>query len=159
MVQRVRHFFKISSNSQRIQYQCFYNFKEFFKADSLGTFSLAQDGAAGDPDSDNKAFTIDAKTGKLTSIYDFDFESTVDWSVDENPAGTNTAAGATIGESEAGTKFFQIQVTYTKRDTTTHVETIVLELKDNDAGEIRQRVCLNRDYLDFAGATLLPLPE
>jgi hypothetical protein len=31
--------------------------------------------------------------------------------------------------------------------------------KDNDAGEIRQRVCLNRDYLDFAGATLLPLPE
>jgi flagellin len=109
-------------------------FKEFFKADSLGTFSLAQDGAAGDADSDNKAFTIDAKTGKLTSIYDFDFESTVDWSVDENPAGTNTAAGATIGESEAGTKFFQIQVTYTKRDTTTHVETIVLELKDNDAG-------------------------
>ena len=37
--------------------------------------------------------------------------------------------------SVAGTKFFNIQVTYTKRDTTTHVETVVLELKDNDAGD------------------------
>ena len=43
--------------------------------------------------------------------------------------------GEKIGESVAGTKFFNIQVTYTKRDTTTHVETIVLELKDNDAGD------------------------
>ena len=86
-------------------------------------------------DEDNAAFTIDAKTGKLTSVYDMDFESTVDWSVDADPAGTNTTAGETIGVSAAGTKFFSLQVTYTKRDTTTHVETIQLELLDNDAGD------------------------
>jgi flagellin len=110
-------------------------FKEFFKADSLGTFSLATDGAEDDPDEDNNAFTIDAKTGKITSIYDMDFESDVKWSVDTNPAGTNTTAGETVGRSAGDNKFFSLQVTYTKRDTTTHVETIQLELKDNDAGD------------------------
>jgi len=113
-------------------------FKEFFKADSLGTFSLEGGATADAADEDNAAFTIDAKTGKLTSVYNMDFESTVDWSVDNDPAGTNTTAGETIGQS-AGTgalaKFFSLQVTYTKRDTTTHVETIQLELKDNDAGD------------------------
>jgi len=110
-------------------------FKEFFKADSLGTFSLEGGVTADAADEDNAAFTIDAKTGKLTSVYDMDFESTVDWSVDADPAGTNTTAGETIGVSAAGTKFFSLQVTYTKRDTTTHVETIQLELLDNDAGD------------------------
>ena len=111
-------------------------FKEVFKSDSLGTFSLEGGVTADDPDEDNLAFTIDAKTGKLTSAYVMDFESDVDWSGDADPEATdNETAGATIGESAAGTKVFSLQVTYTLRDESTHVETIQLTLADNDAGD------------------------
>jgi flagellin len=111
-------------------------FKEVFKSDSLGTFSLEGGVTENDPDEDNLAFTIDAKTGKLTSAYVMDFESTVDWSGDEDPeAADNETAGATIGQSAAGSKVFSLQVTYTLRDESTHVETIQLTLADNDAGD------------------------
>ena len=116
-------------------------FKEFFKADSLGTFSLEAPAngtiAALDPDDDNDSFTIDAKTGLITSKFQMDFEDT-GLAKDDNGDGTindATAVGEKIGESVAGTKFFNLQVTYTKRDTTTHVETLILELKDNDTGD------------------------
>ena len=55
-----------------------------------------------------------------------DFEDT-GLAKDDNGDGTindATTVGEKIGESVAGTKFFNLQVTYTKRDTTTHVETI-----------------------------------
>jgi len=43
------------------------NFKDVFKSDSLGTFHLTQNtGAAADANNTN--FTIDAKTGKMTSV-------------------------------------------------------------------------------------------
>ena len=116
-------------------------FKEFFKGDSLGTFSLEAPAngtiAALDPDDDNDSFTIDAKTGKITSKFQMDFEDT-GLAKDDNGDGTindATTVGEKIGESVAGTKFFNLQVTYTKRDATTHVETIILELKDNDSGD------------------------
>ena len=116
-------------------------FKEFFKADSLGTFSLEAPAngtiAALDPDDDNDSFTIDAKTGLITSKFQMDFEDT-GLAKDDNGDGTindATAVGEKIGESVAGTKFFNLQVTYTKRDNTTHVETLILELKDNDTGD------------------------
>jgi flagellin-like hook-associated protein FlgL len=54
-------------------------FKEIFKGDSLGTFSLAQ-GVTGNADNgDNGAFTIDAKTGKITAVYDMKFGNTTEW--------------------------------------------------------------------------------
>jgi flagellin len=111
-------------------------FKEVFKSDSLGTFSLEGGVTEDADDEDNLAFTIDAKTGKLTSAYVMDFESNVDWSGDADPEATdNETAGATIGLSAAQSKVFSLQVTYTLRDESTHVETILLTLADNDAGD------------------------
>jgi flagellin len=119
-------------------------FKEFFKADSLGTFSMAAGSAEGDgtadPDDDNAAFTIDAKTGVITSAYVMDYESSIAWT-DSNDDGTLTddvTAGGTIGsnsEDDGADSAFDIQVTYTNRDGDTHVETIELILADNDAGD------------------------
>ena len=119
-------------------------FKEFFKADSLGEFSMAAGSAEGDgtadPDDDNAAFTIDAKTGVITSAYVMDYESTVAWT-DADEDGTLTDdvdAGGTIGsnsEDDGADAAFDIQVTYTNRDGDTHVETIELVLADNDAGD------------------------
>jgi len=119
-------------------------FKEFFKADSLGTFSMAAGSAEGDgtadPDDDNAAFTIDAKTGVITSAYVMDYESTIAWT-DADADGTLTDdvdAGGTIGsnsEDDGADAAFDIQVTYTNRDGDTHVESIDLTLADNDAGD------------------------
>jgi flagellin len=115
-------------------------FKEFFKADSLGTFSLETAGAAtdgtADPDDDNAAFTIDAKTGVITSAYVMDFESDVPWTdEDDDDTDTTVTAGGTIGESDNDSKVFNVQVTYTNRDGDTHVETIEMTLADNDTGD------------------------
>jgi flagellin len=110
-------------------------FKEVFKSDSLGTFSLEGGVTEDADDEDNLTFTIDAKTGKLTSAYVMDFESTVDWSGDGDPSADNETAGATIGKSADDSKTFSLQVTYTLRDESTHVETILLTLADNDAGD------------------------
>ncbi|MDA9251404.1 flagellin [Alphaproteobacteria bacterium] len=115
-------------------------FKEFFKADSLGTFSLAAAGAptdgTADGDDDNSAFTIDAKTGVITSAYVMDFESDVPWSDEDNDdTDTTVTAGGTIGVSDNDTKVFNVQVTYTNRNDETHVETIEMTLADNDAGD------------------------
>ena len=115
-------------------------FKDFFKADSLGTFSLeaaaAQTDGTADVDDDNSAFTIDAKTGVITSAYVMDFESTVPWS-DKEDDDTDVAvdAGGTIGVSDNDDKIFRIQVTYTNRSDETHEETITLTLVDNSAGD------------------------
>ena len=92
-------------------------FKEIFKGDSLGTFSL-ETGATGDANAgDNQAFTIDAKTGKITSKYDMKFGDANEWN---DADGNNThndpfAVGSTIGESDAGTDVFAIEVTYKTR--------------------------------------------
>jgi flagellin len=96
-------------------------FKEIFKGDSLGTFSLEQ-GVTGDADDgDNGAFTIDAKTGKITSVYDMKFGNATEWN-DANANGTTSyvtadisTPGATIGKSDANSDVFAIEVTYKTR--------------------------------------------
>jgi flagellin len=110
-------------------------FKETFKADSLGVFSLEDGGAgsAGGDDGDNNAFTIDAKTGEITSKYIMDADSTVEWTgADGDPAGGDDAAdGAVIGESDGGNTTFKIQVTYTDRAGTATTEDLELTLLDD----------------------------
>jgi flagellin len=92
-------------------------FQETFKSDSLGTFSL-ETGSTGDADdADNQAFTIDPKTGKITAKYDMKFGDADEWS-DADGNGTHNdpfAVGTTIGESDAGSDVFAIEVTYKTR--------------------------------------------
>ena len=99
-------------------------FKESFKTDSLGTFSLAASVNDDGQNEDNDAFTIDAKTGKITSKYIMDFDSAQKWSGDGDAttAGDKVADGGVMGVAAGtGAKTFQIEVTYTHRDgTTTH---------------------------------------
>jgi len=103
------------------------NFKEFFKNDSLGAFSIS--GGANQND-----FTIDAKTGKVV------LKSTVDWDFTDPDTYT---AGTGVGDSNGtrttaekekvgndGVNYKTIQVTYTNRNNQTHVETIHLVLKE-----------------------------
>ena len=109
--------------------------KDILKGDSLGTFSLAAS-TAGGAVIDNNAFTIDAKTGDVTSKYIFDHSSTVEW--DGGTHGDLTddvAVGGTIGESAGGTKIFSITVNYKTRaeitaGTAGHNEVITLTLED-----------------------------
>jgi len=95
------------------------SFKEFFKNDSLGTFTIS--GGANQND-----FTIDAKTGKVT------LKTTVDWdfaSGDANADGTRSSAELrAVGA--AGSNFKTLNVTYTDRNNLTHVETINLTIKE-----------------------------
>jgi flagellin len=123
-------------------------FKEFFKADSLGTFTLAntvldQSGntlAANDAaDLDNQAFTIDAKTGKITSKYIMDHQADNTTDVQWNDLSANgggniyndlVAAGSKISLSAGGDDDFRIKVTYTNRAGTAHTESLVLTLAD-----------------------------
>jgi len=95
------------------------NFKEFFKNDSLGEFSIT--GGANQND-----FTIDTKTGKVT------LKSSVDWDFaagDTDLNGTRSSAELrAVGV--AGSNFKTLNVTYTDRNNLTHVETINLTLKE-----------------------------
>ena len=104
-------------------------FKETFKADSLGVFSLAASVAAGAL-GDNDAFTIDAKTGELTSKYIMEADSTVEWTgTDTAPGGgDDLAVGSVIGVGEAGTTNFKITVTYTPRESAAITEVLELDL-------------------------------
>ena len=131
-------------------------FKEAFKSDSLGKFTLstsvlagvdANSGAFTDPvgngGADNSAFTIDAKTGELTSAYQFDNESTAK----RSDGGVN--AGDKIGVSEStalptgaaagvnAAKVFMVQVRYQSRAEETaggatngHFENLYITLTD-----------------------------
>ncbi|XDZ69359.1 flagellin [Alphaproteobacteria bacterium LSUCC0226] len=80
------------------------SFKEVFKGDSLGTFEL-NSGAATAARLDNGLFTIDAKTGKLTS----------------------SAAVTTASDSNTDSNH-QIAVKYTPRGTSPTVETFLITL-------------------------------
>ena len=102
-------------------------FKETFKADSLGTFSLVAATSGNAFDDDNGAFSIDAKTGLITSKYKMDFDSTAE--------AANVAEGGTIGSSVASgdTKLFLLQVTYTDRAGTATTENIELTLLEDAA--------------------------
>jgi flagellin len=105
-------------------------FKAVYKADSLGTFSIvaSADGTADIEDGD--AFTIDAKTGEITSVYVMDADSTQKWSGDDdNPVdGDEIAAGGTIGQSTVGSAVFKLRVAYTDRSGTVTNEDLELTL-------------------------------
>ena len=66
---------------------------------------------------DNDAFTIDAKTGKITSKYIMDFDSAVNWSGDGNAttAGDNVAAGGVMGWLLAQEKRSKSRLLYSSR--------------------------------------------
>jgi flagellin len=98
-------------------------FKEFFKADSLGTFSLETPGGGTTADDDNAAFTIDAKTGVITGKYQMDSDINV------QAADGGVAVGDAISKSATNDdSTFDMQVTYTKRDGTTHTEDLEMTL-------------------------------
>ena len=84
-------------------------FKESFKDDGLGVFSLTTTGSTG---GDNTLFDIDPKTGKITS------KATLDAG-----AATDTSANG----STAGDGVYDIEVTYTPRNgAAAHVEVVHL---------------------------------
>jgi flagellin len=84
------------------------SFKEIFKGDSLGTFAFSTNPAAASK-ADNDLFTIDTKTGKLTST------------------GAVTTTGSSSGDSN-----YQVAVKYTPRGTGATVEEFLITL-DVDA--------------------------
>ena len=101
-------------------------FKEKFKSDSLGTFSIAAAGtAAGAADDDNGAFSIDAKTGLITGKYKMDYD------IDVQASDGGVAVGDAISKSVADSRLFKIQVTYTDRNSVATTENIELTLLDN----------------------------
>ena len=84
-------------------------FKEAFKNDGLGEFSLTTTGSTG---GDNNLFNIDPKTGKITSKAKLDAS-----------AATDTNANG----STAGNGVYDIEVTYTPRNgAAAHVEVVHL---------------------------------
>jgi flagellin len=119
-------------------------FKETFKADSLGTFSIVASDAGTADIKDGNAFTIDAKTGEITSKYIMDFNSTVRWTGDDtDPTDSDqVAAGGVIGKSGANDNVFKLRVAYTDRSGDVTNEDLELTLLDdtvtnggtNDAG-------------------------
>jgi len=106
-------------------------FKEFFKADSLGTFSLAavangvhtnayENDIQGNYDTDAEVqaqFKIDTKTGEVT------LKDGVTWNW--SAAATADKAGR---EAQAQANFWSFTVKYTKRDNTVHSEVINLSI-------------------------------
>ena len=105
-------------------------FKETFKADSLGTFSIVASDAGTADIKDGDAFTIDAKTGEITSKYIMDFDSTVRWTGDDtDPTDADqVAAGGVIGKSGANDAVFKLRVAYTDREGTVTNEDLELTL-------------------------------
>ncbi|MDA7586739.1 flagellin [Alphaproteobacteria bacterium] len=94
-------------------------FQSSYNIDSLGTFAITGGGDSGD-------FTVDAKTGKLTS----------NAVIVSGTGGSGNSPSDTPGTDGIGTAAvtngqFQVQVTYTHRDlTTTHVETLQINVKN-----------------------------
>ena len=88
-------------------------FKTSFNTDSLGTFQITGGGDQGD-------FTVDAKTGKLTS----------NAAIVSGVGGSGNSPSDTPGGAVTGGQF-QVQVTYTHSNgSTTHVETLQINVKD-----------------------------
>ena len=116
-------------------------FKEAFKTDSLGTFSLSTiaDGTAGYADTTTGAdvdnFQIDAKTGRITLASGKDIDWVTLAAADGNASDTDTTTDGNGANADAilqGSKnFFAFNVEYRDRDTAasataTHTEKIHL---------------------------------
>jgi flagellin len=105
-------------------------FKETFKADSLGVFSLAASTNGPAPQEDNDVFTIDAKTGELTSNYIFDLDDGARWSGDDDDPtdADQLAAGSVINKSTLNSATFAVTVTYTPRESAAITENLEITL-------------------------------
>ena len=94
-------------------------FQSSYNIDSLGTFAITGGGDSGD-------FTVDAKTGKLTSN-----AAIVSGTGGSGNSPSDTPGADGIGTAAVTNGQFQVQVTYTHRDlTTTHVETLQINVKN-----------------------------
>ena len=100
-------------------------FKDAFKTDSLGTFTLTTVGQSGS----NTLFDLDGKTGTLTSK-----AAIVSGAGGVSASRADTSVGldlATAGSpASVASSLFQVEVTYTSRDGTTHVENLELNIMD-----------------------------
>jgi len=104
-------------------------FQEVFKADSLGEFKIAAPGVSGSgDDADNDHFSIDMKTGKISSLAAIDFENL--YGTNAASANLNTVnnpdGGNTHNTKAAG--MYEIEATYTNRAGTVHTEKIQLNI-------------------------------
>ena len=92
-------------------------FKTFFNQDSLGTFGKTTTDAT--KSADNADFNLDTKTGKLTSTAAI-------------VSGTGGSASSPVDTPGGAVNdgLFRIEVTYTKRDLTTHVEQLEISVKN-----------------------------
>ena len=100
-------------------------FKDVFKTDSLGTFTLTTGTGGGD----NADFDLDAKTGKLTSKAAIVAGTGgVSTTRADTPVGLDLATAGT--PASLATSQFHVEVTYTQRDGTTHVENLELNIMD-----------------------------
>jgi len=97
------------------------DFQEVFKADSLGEFKLVAPAAA--VDADNSDFTIDAKTGKITSAAAIDWDGAMAGS-----AATDAKLDTINGVATKANGMFKIQATYTNRAGVAHTEDIQLNI-------------------------------
>jgi flagellin len=106
-------------------------FKDVFKTDSLGTFTFTTAGNSGD----NADFDLDAKTGTLTSK-----AAIVSGAGGVSASRTDTSVGldlATAGTpASVALSQFQMEVTYTQRDGTTHVENLELNIMDKSETDL-----------------------
>jgi flagellin len=104
-------------------------FQAAFKADSLGTFKLDAPAGGDDADDDNDHFTIDAKTGKITSILKIDYDSGLYGTnaADQNLNAVNTAATGSADNTKAAAQF-EIEADYTDRAGNVHTEKIKLNI-------------------------------
>ena len=92
-------------------------FKTFFNQDSLGTFGKTTTDVA--KSADNADFNLDTKTGKLTSTA----------AIVSGTGGSASSPSDTPGGAVNNGKF-RVEVTYTKRDLTTHVEQLEINVKN-----------------------------
>jgi flagellin len=104
-------------------------FQAAFKADSLGTFKLDAPAGGDDADDDNDHFTIDAKTGKITSILKIDYDSGLYGTnaAHANLNAVNTAATGSTDNTKAAAQF-EIEADYTDRAGNVHTEKILLNI-------------------------------
>ena len=103
-------------------------FQAAFKADSLGTFKIDAPGGS-TSDDDNDHFTIDAKTGKITSILKIDYDAGLYGTnaADQNLNAVNTAATGSTDNTKAAAQF-EIEADYTDRAGNVHTEKILLNI-------------------------------
>ena len=105
-------------------------FQNIYNADSLGTFGIAAPGGSASDD-DNDHFSIDAKTGLITSDAAIDYDSGLygSNSADQNLNTINPDNTKASGQ-------FEIEATYTERDGTVHTEKILLNIINKDNTEL-----------------------